>query len=57
VRKELSMGLLLVIPLTDVKHDTSKKNKKEALKNWKIFPKNTRYLPKIKTPDKQIIRH
>ncbi len=57
MRKELSMGLLLVIPLTDVKHDTSKKNKKEALKNWKIFPKNTRYLPKIKTPDKQIIRH
>jgi hypothetical protein len=44
------------MPLTDVKHD-GRKNKKEVLKNWELFPKNTRYLPKIKTPDKQITRH
>jgi hypothetical protein len=56
VRQELSMGMLLVMHLTDVKLDT-RKNRKEALKNWELFPKNTRYLPKIKTSDKQIIRH
>lgn len=54
MRQELSMGLLLVMPSTDAKHDT-RKNKKGALKNWEIFPKNTRYLPKIKTNYKALM--